>query len=167
MILETTRLKIIPLTANEFRLYLLGIDKMEASLGLASSGEMLNEYMQEAMEFQYQKALNDTHYFLWLTSRQIILKSENRAIGSLCFKNSPAESSYVEVGYGIDEAYQNKGYMTEALYSVCEWALNCTEIDAVTAETLKDNFASHKVLHKCGFRVYGETADYFCWKLKK
>ncbi|MCS2957924.1 GNAT family N-acetyltransferase [Bacteroides salyersiae] len=46
------------------------------------------------------------------------MKSENKAIGSACFKNLPDAEGSVEVGYGIYASYRNHGYMTEGSESL-------------------------------------------------
>lgn len=166
-IIETTRLRIIQLTAEQFQLWLCGVDKMERSLGLTPSNECLDEHIQGAMEAQYKKALDDLENYIWLGNRQIILKSENKSIGSANFKNSQQENCDVEIGYGINADYRNEGYMTEAVQAMCEWALSQSGVNSVIAETDKENVASQKVLKKCGMQKFKESDTSFLWKLEK
>lgn len=165
MVIETVRLRIVPLTAEQFRLLLIGVDRMETEMGLIPSGECLDKHTQQAMEYQYEKALSDPDNFIWLTNRQIILKSENKAIASANFKNSPLENTCVEIGYGTNTRYRNKGYMTEAVQAMCEWALSQPGVKSVTAETEKGNIASHRILQKCGFVNYQKNKSSLWWKL--
>lgn len=167
MELETERLIIKPLTLNQFKLLLQGLDKMEQALGLLPSGVVWTEDVQTAMEMLYKEALKNPIDWIWYTNWQIILKDENKAIGSLCFMRAPDEKGMVEIGYGIHESYRNKGYMTEALQVVCDWALNQEGVTVVTAETEKDNIASQHVLQKCGMFIFDKTDNNFCWKLVK
>lgn len=167
MELETSRLIIKPLTVKQFKLLLEGFSKMEQALGLLPSGEVWPEDVQKAMEGLYKEALKNPIDWIWYTNWQIILKAENKAIGSLCFMQAPDEKGMVEIGYGIHEKYLNKGYMTEALQVVCGWALNQDGVKSVTAETEKDNIASQRVLQKCGMSFFEETDSNFCWKMKK
>ncbi|GAB6123035.1 GNAT family N-acetyltransferase [Dysgonomonas termitidis] len=167
MIIETARLRIVPLTAEQFRLLVLGVDRMETEMGLISSGERPDKHTRQAIEYQYQKTLSDTDNLIWLTNRQIILKSENKAIAGANFKNSPLENEYIEIGYGTHAGYRNMGYMTEAVQAMCEWALSQPGVKAVTAETERGNFASHRVLQKCGFTNYKEDENGLWWKLDR
>lgn len=91
--IETKRLRVIPLTPEQFALFLNGINFMEDVLKLTPSGETLDANTQEAMTCQYQLATKYPESFPLLTSWQIILKSENKAIGSACFKNLPDKAS--------------------------------------------------------------------------
>jgi len=64
----------------------------------------------------------------------------------------------VEIGYGIDPGYQGKGYMTEAVADLVDWAFSHAECTAVTAHGVRpDNFASQKVLVKNGFTETGRN----------
>lgn len=165
MEIETQRLIIKPLTLKQFKLLLESFDKMEQALGLSSSGEVWPSDVQEAMEGLYKEALKNPIDQIWYTSWQIILKSENKAIGSACFMRAPDEKGVVEIGYGINEAYQNRGYMTEAAAAICDWALKQEKVKTVTAETEKDNAASHKVLQKIGMKICHETDGSLFWEL--
>lgn len=124
MNLTTQSLKIIPLNLKQFSYLLKGIDRMEKELGLIVSNENLNKEMQIAMEGLYEEALKHPCNYLWYTNWQIILKSENKSIGSACFMKEPDEDGIVEVGYEISLEYRNNGYATEAIRALCNWALS-------------------------------------------
>lgn len=163
MILETSRLRIIPLTIEQFVLLLSGRNKVEEALGLVISGKYLDEYMQQAMGYLYQEGLKHKDNFVWYTSWQIILKAENKSIGSACFKKEPDENGCVEIGYGIDNDYRSCGYMTEAFCAMSNWAFSHREVKTVMAKTNKDNYASQKVLQKCGMILSGESDGLLIW----
>lgn len=167
MILETERLNIIALSPEQFGVLLSDECKLHLQLGLNPSDEYMSEYLWNAMNYLYKKVLNDPDEYLWLTNWQIILKSENKAIGSADFKNTPDKHRSVEIGYGIHHKYRNRGYMTEAVIAMCNWALNQQEVKYIIAETEKDNLASQKVLQKAGMILYNETDSCFLWNLRK
>ena len=89
------------------------------------------------------------------------------AIGSAGFMLCSDPDEAVEVGYGLNEGFRGNGYMTEALAALCAWAFGDAGVSAVTAETDRDNFASHAVLQKCGMRVFKETEGSLFWMLAK
>lgn len=165
MNLITESLKIIPLNLNQFSLLLKGMDKMEKELELTASNENLDEDTQTAMERLYEEALKHPNNYLWYTNWQIILSSENKAIGSACFMKEPDENGIVEVGYGINSKYRNNGYATEAIRAMCNWVLSQPQVKTIIAETEKENYPSHKVLHKCGMIQYNETDNSIFGKL--
>ena len=73
--IETKQLRVIPLTPEQFALFLNGINFMEDVLKLTASGETLDSHTQEAMTCQYQLATKYPKSFPLLTNWQIILKS--------------------------------------------------------------------------------------------
>ncbi|CCY52698.1 MULTISPECIES: GNAT family N-acetyltransferase [Bacteroides] len=165
--IETKRLRIIPFDSEQFALLLNGVHFMENALRLTPSNETLDPHTRQAMTGQYQLAGKHPENFLLLTNWQIILKSENKAIGSACFKNLPDAEGSVEVGYGIYASYRNHGYMTEALKALCKWAFDIAGVQSVIAETEKDNIASQYVLQKSKMKQFKESADSIWWKLNK
>lgn len=64
------------------------------------------------------------------------------------------------VGYSIDEDEQGKGYMTETLKLILEYAFNEMELHRIEASTLVDNIKSQKVLLGCGFKKIGLNEKY-------
>lgn len=65
------------------------------------------------------------------------------------------ESHYVELGYSIGKPYWGKGYATEAVRAVAEFAADLRR-GPVVARHFADNPASGRVLAKAGFSYSGE-----------
>jgi len=167
IVIETDRLKIIALTLELFDSLLQSNEALEKKLGLNPSSEELGAHTKEAMEGLYSKAIQHKTSYYWYTNWQIILKTENKSIGSLCFMGEADTNGTVEIGYGINKAYQDKGYMTEAASAICQWALNEPNVQAVTAETEISNIPSHRVLEKCGLIKDHQTDESIWWKIQK
>jgi ribosomal-protein-alanine N-acetyltransferase len=165
--LHTERLRIIPLDLERLTLFIEDFQEMEKSLDLVVTNEVIEEHVKKAMTGLLQKANEDKGSCFWNTNWQIVLKEENRAIGGACFKGFPNEKGEVEVGYGINQEYQNNGYMTEALKAMSEWAFGQQGVLHVIAETDKTNISSQRVLNKTGLKMYGESKDHFLWKSSK
>ena len=167
MILETSRLKIMPLTVEQFGWLLEGGGRMERALCLEVSPESLDRETQTAMEGLYAEAVTHPHSYLWYTNWQIVLRSENMPAGSACFMREPDNEGVVEVGYGINTAYRGNGYMMEALIALCNWALSQPGVTMVTAGTERDNRASQRVLEKAGMAYYEEDEGCLWWRTGK
>ncbi len=69
------------------------------------------------------------------------------------------ENGSLEIGYSILSDYQNKGYATEAVRSMLQWALSSLKKDCIIANTYPYLKASIRVLEKNGFRLKGEGAE--------
>ena len=70
-------------------------------------------------------------------------------VGSVIFHGMP-EGGVAEVGYGVEERFQCKGYASEATRTCVDWALAQPGITRVTATTPPWHTASIRVLEKSG-----------------
>ena len=86
----------------------------------------------------------------WGSEWKISLAS-GLTIGGIGFKGAPDGEGTVEIGYGIDAAYQGNGYATEAVNGMVKWAFAQENVRCVTAQTEQDNNRSKKVLRNNGF----------------
>lgn len=64
------------------------------------------------------------------------------------------------IGYSIDEDYQGKGYMKEAVSLIEDYAFNEMELHRIEASTLVDNVKSQGVLLGRGFKELGVNEKY-------
>lgn len=164
--LDTQRLRIICLDLDNFRSYIHEHGNMQRKLGVEVTAEELPDELKTIFLPVYEEALNDSKSYEWNTVWQIILKSRNCIVGGICFKGCPNIDGEVEIGYGTEPDYQNKGYMTEAVKAVIEWAVLQDGVECVIAETEKFNIASHRVLEKNRMTVYKETEGFLWWRYK-
>lgn len=58
-----------------------------------------------------------------------------------------------EIGYHIAQEYTGKGFATEAMNVFLPVIMKNLEIDKIYRVVLEENYASHKVLEKCGFEL--------------
>lgn len=99
---------------------------------------------------------------VWL----VIDISTEEVIGDMGFKGSPDKAGTVEIGYGISPFKQNKGYATEGLQCLIEWAFLTGRVEKVTAECHVDNIPSIRVLRKVGMEVINRKEDMLYWMTK-
>lgn len=69
------------------------------------------------------------------------------------------ENGTLEIGYSILSGYQNKGYATEAVRSMLQWALSSLKEDCIIANTYPHLKASIRVLEKNGFHFKGNGQE--------
>ena len=96
--------------------------------------------------------------YLWNAPWKMILKETNAVIGDLGFKGGPQKGT-VEIGYGLEQDYAGQGLMTEAVEAMLDWAFVQDGIYAVEAETVPDNAASQRILHKMRFVPAGQGEE--------
>lgn len=75
--------------------------------------------------------------------------SKRIVVGSVIFHGKPRDG-IAEVGYGIEERWQRKGYASEATRACVDWALVQEGVLGVTATTPPWHAASIRVLERAG-----------------
>lgn len=152
--IETKRLLIKPLTAEELKKYVDSPDNFAQEIGLIPSQSLIDNETREAILKDLLPTIIDTNkdssfYTMWI----VIEKSENAIIGGICFHGEPDENGTVEIGYGTDLKYRNKGYMTETISGLIQWIRENKKVKSITAETENTNISSIKVLENSGFKL--------------
>lgn len=164
--LETERLLIIPLTYSQMLKYIASDNSLETELGLKPSARTIVPELKEALEETILPGVADPNRdYLYSTLWSIIDKSIQERVGDFCFKGEPNAEGEIEIGYGIDSAFQNKGYITEAISAAVNWARTQPVVQFITAETEKENVPSMRVMEKAGFTKFKETETMIWWHL--
>lgn len=164
--LETNRLLLRPLSLNQLIMYIQNDHTLEDALGLQHCDRVISPDLKEALEETILPNVVDTSKRIhFCTLWTIILKEEKRMVGDLCFVGEPDDQGRAELGYGTYEEHQGKGYMTEAVGAIVQWALAQSGVQSVVASTEKQNIPSFRVLEKNGFQKYEETDTLYYWKI--
>jgi RimJ/RimL family protein N-acetyltransferase len=161
--LTTDRLTLAPLSPTQLRFYLEQPHKLEQDLKLPISRNVVTSRVQRAIRMKLTKMTNIHETQLaWYTYWLLIIIKVPFGVGLAGFKGYPNEQGEAEIGYGIDPAYQNQGYMTEAVQALIAWAFEEPACQSVVArDTKKSNIASLRVLAKVGMTQFQETEDAF------
>jgi ribosomal-protein-alanine N-acetyltransferase len=67
----------------------------------------------------------------------------------------PDQDGVTMVGYFLDKKYRQKGFASEALKTLIDWAATDFSLKTIIADTPVDNLASQNVLIKQGFKEFG------------
>ena len=165
--LETKRLIIQPLTYDQLVKYTKCDNSLEEELNLNETSRTISPELKEAFEQTIlPNVANRQSTYLYHTLWTAISKAENKMIGDLCIVGEPNAGGEIEIGYGTYDAFQNKGFMTEIVSGIIEWAKTQPIVKSIVASTDKINTASFKVLEKNNFVKIGETETLFNWKLE-
>ena len=154
--MQTDRLKIIPCNKTQLEA-LLRNEKIFAELLGASLAENWLVF-PESVPFSL-KMLEKNPLILNWGMHVILLKAENKIIGTGGFKGVVDENGMVEIGYAIAPEYQNQGFATEAANGMIDYSFSHDFVKTVDAHTLAEENASCKVLQKCGLTKIGEKFD--------
>ena len=141
--IKTKRMILCPMPDNE----------IEALMEQADSDELRTAYGE-----MLDGCRRDPENRIWYAPWKMTLKESSQSIGDLCFKG-PVRNHAVEIGYGVRPEQEGRGYTTEALQAMTQWAFSQKDVVFVEAETAPDNKASQRVLEKCGFVSDGTMGE--------
>lgn len=167
--LKTQRLQVAALSPYQVQLYLNQPERLEAHLGFPVSRAVLTEPVVHALGIKLGKMTRvqpemQPWYTYWLI---VVCAPQAFGAGLAGFKGAPDGLGSAELGYGIDPAFQGKGYMTETVCALVDWAFDRPICRTVTAVTLKVNYASIRVLEKAGFMRVGSDTNSLYWDLPR
>jgi ribosomal-protein-alanine N-acetyltransferase len=91
--------------------------------------------------------------------RFIVLASTREILGSTSFHGAPDSSGMIEIGLGIEDAFQRQGFAKEALKGMWLWACEFPEVKTLRYTVSPDNLASIKVIEYFGFAFIGQQMD--------
>ncbi|TWE04984.1 ribosomal-protein-alanine N-acetyltransferase [Neobacillus bataviensis] len=85
-----------------------------------------------------------------------IFKHDDSLIGTInLFQVLRGSLQSAFIGYFLDEQYNGKGYMTDAVTLVIDYAFNELELHRIEAGVMPHNIGSIRVLEKSGFHKEG------------
>jgi [ribosomal protein S5]-alanine N-acetyltransferase len=91
--------------------------------------------------------------------RFIVQAASREIIGSTSFHGAPDVSGMIEIGLGIEEAFQRQGFAKEALTGMWLWACEFPEVKTLRYTVSPSNTASIKVIEYFGFAFMGQQMD--------
>ena len=98
-----------------------------------------------------QKFYRDGSYFDYA----VILKSENKMIGTCGFAHIFEGDNSAEIGYVINPKYKGSGYATEAVKGIISYGFRDLGFNRIEARYMVGNNASRRVMEKCGMQFEG------------
>lgn len=164
---ETSRLKIMPLSLRELKRYLEAGDLFEKEAGLQPSGREVAPDVRELVtrftlpRMEKAKDSNYLFYTFWI----VVEKSTQYIVAELGFKGEPNDKAEIEIGYGTMPSQRRKGFMTEAVGAMIEWAKLQPDVSFMLAETDESNTASIRILQKNHFECFDKRKKMLWWKV--
>lgn len=139
--------------------------------------EMLDYYIRNEEHLRQYEPTRDSGFYTYEGQKEILTESfrqfidgtsidlgifkDEKLIGKIKLSNivyGILRNAFV--GYSIDKEHQGKGYMKEALNTVCSYAFEEMGLHRLEASTLMENSKSQGVLKACGFNELGISEKY-------
>lgn len=115
----------------------------------------LNE-TREHIETMIKRETEGTHLYA-----SIVLKSTQAIIGTAMIFNFDKEANHAEIGYVFHKEYWGKGYGTESVNLMSDFALKSLNLHKLHARVVDSNIGSARILSKNGYELEGRLKDYY------
>jgi len=152
------------LASSQLRLWIENIFILEKEINCKYKAEPMEGVFLKIVKKQLAATEKDKTNYFWHSFWFLIRKDDRTVVGSADFKGIPNEKGEVEIGYGLGKEFEHKGYMTESVKALCDWALKQEKVSHIIAETDLNGFASQRILERCGF-VKNKQEDTIWWIL--
>lgn len=155
--LQTERLRIVPFTQRLIEAAIAGT--IERELGARVPADWPGPDFAEALPFFLTLQQADPSLADWMG----LILHQDELVGDIGFKGRPDEQGMVEIGYSLVPGARGRGFATEAVRAMVDWAFQQPTVQRVTAETESTNHASMRVLERAGFQPIGERDGLVLW----
>jgi ribosomal-protein-alanine N-acetyltransferase len=163
--IETSRLTLVPFSLDLMKAVITEKTRLGEILKVTVPDSWPGQDLAEALPAFIKNMEKEPGSSVW--SGLIIHKKDKVLIGDIGFHGAPDAQGAVEIGYSIIPEYRNQGYATEIVQALIHWAFQKPDIKVITAETLKDNIASIKVLTKAGMNCLASEDKWLKWEIRK
>jgi RimJ/RimL family protein N-acetyltransferase len=160
--IATERLGLVPATAELVGAALEGPGALGGGLGVGVPDSWPPEFLDPpALEFTRKRLGEGPEQAGWWLHFVVLIDGPAGPllIGSAGYKGPPDSTGMVEIGYGIVQDHQRRGYASEATRGLLAHAFADTRVRTIIAETLPELAGSIGVLTKCGFQLIGEGSE--------
>jgi ribosomal-protein-alanine N-acetyltransferase len=90
----------------------------------------------------------------------VVLKATQEIIGTVMIFNFDHEAKHAEIGYVFHSRYWGKGYGTETVALMSDFAFDSLNLRKLNARVVDANIGSARVLKKNGFKMEGQLKDH-------
>jgi [ribosomal protein S5]-alanine N-acetyltransferase len=91
----------------------------------------------------------------------IVKKSSQTIIGTAMIFGFDKEANHAEIGYVLHKEHWSKGYGTEAVALISDFAFEILKLHKLHARVVSGNLGSARILEKNGFELEGRFRDYY------
>jgi ribosomal-protein-alanine N-acetyltransferase len=159
--IASPRLALVSFSPRAMRAVLDGdLEIAEDELG-AAVPRGLRERLGELFERRLADVDRDPSVLPWMARAMVLTDNlgARRVIGSVGFHGAPNEDGQVEIGYHVEPGFRRRGFATEAVRALLEWAAAEHGIRRFRASVLPSNEPSLAVVARLGFRQTGVRWD--------
>jgi ribosomal-protein-alanine N-acetyltransferase len=130
-----------------------------------------NEEVSRFIGWNLMNTLNQTSEFIELMLKResagthlyasIVLKSTQEIIGTAMIFNFDKEANHAEIGYVFDKGNWGKGYGSECVALMSDYAFESLNLHKLHASVVDANIGSARILEKNGYELEGRLKDHY------
>ena len=155
-IIKTKRLLLNELRENDIKdLYLIYSNKKVMKYMQAAAIKNLKD--AENIYKSYKKMYRNKNGFRWGVRLQT---NPNKLIGTFALHYYSKKNKRVEMGADLKPEYWNKGYSSEIVKKMINFAFEKLNIERLELRCLPENYPSKKIAEKFGFKYEGTLRNY-------
>jgi [ribosomal protein S5]-alanine N-acetyltransferase len=154
--IRTKRLRLIPVEPRHKRAFADGIAELAASLGVSVPDgwpQFPEAFLPPANQVSeiLETGAWGGYFFVDPALATVV--------GNGGFHGLPNAGGVAEVGYEVAPQYRNRGYATEAVRGLVQFAFEDARVSRIVAHTLAEKNASNAVLERVGMVFAGELVN--------
>ena len=146
---------LVAATLEHIEAELRGSSSLQAILGATVPADWPpGEYDRSAVEYFRSRLLiedlSSTGWLTWYALTRTSTGARDVLVAGAGFFGPPSDG-VVEIGYSVVSSAQRRGYATEIVTALCDFAFSHDDVRSVIAHTVPENVASWRALLRCGF----------------
>jgi len=157
-VLVTPRLRLFPATTDLVRAEMRDRETLARLLGAAVPADWPPEMLTDALPWFLAQLTADRANAGWLAWYGVV-DGETPVLAASGGFMGPPVAGVVAIGYSVLPAYREKGYGTEMMAALIDWAFAQPGVTHIVAEALPENTPSVRLLGRLGFVEVGDGAE--------
>jgi ribosomal-protein-alanine N-acetyltransferase len=163
-VIQSDRLDLVWLSPDLIEGLLAGRHaEAERSCGFAVPADWPDDHDARFLAFRLKQAREDPTQSPWLVRAIVLRGPERLMIGNIGFHGAPGHNARkapcaVEIGYRVFAEHRRRGYATEAVRALLNWA-RAQGIDHFVASVGPETEPSLAIVRQLGFREVGRHWD--------
>ena len=159
--IATPRLELVSMSVP----FMEALARKDLAAASAEIGAIVPAWMADELEnflkYRLSQLRLDPAIRVWLGRAMVLTEPHGgrRVVGSIGFHGPPDGQGRLEVGYSVDPPFRRRGYASESVKALFDWAHREHGITRFIASISPDNEPSLRLTAAFGFNRVGEQMD--------
>jgi ribosomal-protein-alanine N-acetyltransferase len=160
-VIHTPRLTLESMSIAMMRALAAGDRRAAEREADATIPDDMPEDLANFLQYRLGQLAVDPSLRRWLARAMVLTEPDGtrRVIGTIGFHGAPDEQGRLEVGYRVEPEYRRRGFTSEAVRAMFDWAATEHGIHRFVASVRPDNSASLGLVAGFGFAQVGTQVD--------